>query len=66
MEAQLKGQEGSKLRAPDDLMSTSLHFQEDPIFKNIKCIHVSSAQKHFCLGFLLFARASSLKMENIK
>lgn len=66
MEAQLKEQEGSKLWVQDDLMSTSLHFQEGPIFKNITCIHVSSAQKHFCLGFLRFARTSSLKKENIK
>lgn len=66
MEAQLKGQEGNKLWAQDDLMSTSLHFQESSIFKNIKHVYSCSVQKHFCLGFLLFSWAFSRKKENIK
>lgn len=47
-------------------MSTSLHFQDGSIFKNMKYTHIFSVQKHFCLGFLLFSRASSFKKENIK
>lgn len=51
MELQLKRKEGNKMWVQDYLISTSLHFEDGSIFKNIK--HFLSA-KHFCLGFLLF------------
>lgn len=47
MEGQLKRQEGNKLWAQDDLMSTSLPFQEGSIFKNIQHVYSFSVQKHF-------------------
>lgn len=63
MELQLKRQEGNKMWIQDDLMSTSLHFQDGSIFKNI--IHFLSA-KYFYLGFLLFSGVSLLKKKHIK
>lgn len=50
MEAKLKGQEGNKLWPQDDLMSTSLQFQEDSISKNIKYVYSFSVQKAHLSG----------------
>lgn len=48
MEVQLKRQEGNKMWVQDDLMSTSLHFQDGSIFKNIK--HFLSVKYFFLPG----------------